>query len=99
MINNEMFQRFVGRKVDVDVKTLEFKSNRGGPPVKYNSYQVLDDDETMRDVRELVETCNMKLRVWMPNTVGTMDIDGERVNVHIDAGEDGSYSVTKVYIG
>jgi len=98
MIKASDYQHFVGKKVNVEVKTLEFKSNRG-KITKYDRYDLTEGDETMRDIRVLVESQDGILRVWFPNSIGTMEMRDERVNVQVDKGEDGSYSVTKVYVG
>lgn len=51
-------------------------------------------DPVIAEMKQLANDNGLKLRVWFPNTVGTMDYQPDRVNAHIEKGADGKYRVS-----
>jgi hypothetical protein len=50
------------------------------------SFEPDDNDPTLREVESLARAEGLRVRVWLPNTVGTCDYCTDRLNVHIDQG-------------
>ena len=61
---------------------------------KFVEYQLVENDSTIKELRVQVGD---RLRVWFPNTHGTMDHDLTRCNARIEKGVDGVFRITQVY--
>lgn len=98
MEESEVLQEFIGRKVRVEEKEMTFTSSRYGER-KYTHCAVADDDEVMHELNIEAAKLGLNIRTWTPNSIGTCDFRTDRVNVRLDKSEDGTYSITKVYLG
>jgi hypothetical protein len=86
-------QEFVGRAVAVEETNGEIMLDRVNKTVKYVDYKIADGDPVYE---ELKSKAGANLRVWLPNTMGTMDYNLTRVNAKDDAGV---FRITKVNLG
>lgn len=89
------FNKFAGREVEVveETKTHHFK-HLGD--ITLTEVHLKDpNDATLQEMRDEAAVLGLKLRVWLPGTVGTMDYRTDRLNVHIGKEEDGKYRVSK----
>ena len=81
----EVFNKFSGKEIDV----VEVKGNN-----KYGfTYKDFSADKTINELRSAVEEMGLRLRVWLPDSVGTMDYRENRVNVHVSKDADGKYRI------
>ena len=89
------FNKFAGREVDVieETKTHHFK-HLGD--ITLTEVRLKDpNDAVLQEMRDEAAAMGLKLRVWLPGTVGTMDFRTDRLNVHIGKEDDGKYRVSK----
>ena len=94
MNNNQLkaiFDRFAGREVEVVTNT---PLPGRGASVKLNP-----QDEAVTELRKAVEDAGYSLRVWLPNTIGTMDYRTNRVNVSVNPDMKGVYRIGSFRIG
>jgi hypothetical protein len=66
---------------------------------QYKRLEVAGDDTGLIGIKTEAATDGFHLRIWLPGTIGTMDLRGDRINVHVDEQEDGTYKVTSLNIG
>jgi hypothetical protein len=83
MIFDTLKEKYVGKTVEVTAE-LETYTDSKGEKMRYTSY-TLDEpaDGWIEQLREECTTNDLKLRIWLPDTVGTMDFRSNRVNVYI----------------
>ena len=89
------FDSFIGKKVLV--KETKVKITLLGIEEEVSEYNISDDDTTIADIRKVAG--KLPMRVWLPDTVGTMDVQGNRLNVRVEKQDDASYEVTRIYFG
>jgi hypothetical protein len=70
-----------------------------GVPETFTDYEVVEGDPIIAAIRTRVETAGFHLRVWFPNTVGTMELHTGRVNVGIDEVLEGHFEITEIWVG
>jgi hypothetical protein len=91
-------EHYVGQKVSVtETKKIIHLKTIGDQ--EFAEYDVADDDTTISKLREEMKHSELHLRLWLPNTSGTTDYRMDRLNVHVDKQDDGSFEITKVNIG
>lgn len=88
------FDKFVGQ--EVLTQTIQSGEHKG---IKISYSDVKDDDKIVKDITTQAAKEGMKLRVWLPKTVGTMDYRQDRINVEVKADSDGKHTVERFYIG
>ena len=89
-------QEFVGRAVAVEETNGEIVLERVKRTVKYVDYKIVDGDPVYE---ELKAKAGKNLRVWLPNTMGTMDYNLNRVNAYIEKDADGVFKIARVSLG
>jgi hypothetical protein len=87
------YDRFVGQTVSVVETVQEYKGKQ------YKEYDVSPDDTVIAEIKAEAALGKLSVRVWLPDTIGTMDLRNDRINVHIDKQEDGNYKITSLNIG
>lgn len=90
---NDDFDSFIGQPIIVQEGEYERKG------VKYPNPSIAQGDPTLAALRGACEAIGLSLRVWLPNTVGTMDFNLRRLNVHIEKGVDGVYRIARANLG
>jgi hypothetical protein len=90
------FDKYLGRKVLVDEAKTTTKIF--GRDDERSTYAISKKDKVIADIKKKVGE-DMHVRVWLPNTVGTMEIRDDRLNIHVDKQEDGSFEIAKIYVG
>lgn len=88
-----IFEKFANREVDTHIDPPT-PASRGRAVAKLNP-----QDEAVSELRQAVEAAGFSLRVWMPNSIGTMDYRTNRVNVHIAPDMQGVYRMGNFRIG
>jgi len=88
------FDKYVGQKVLLTEtkKTIELESIGKR---KYTSYSIAPEDTVIAEIKSL----HSNTRVWLPGTMGTMDYNPSRFNVHIEEQADGSFEITRINFG
>lgn len=89
------FQDYVGKKVGVKAEDREMKLDSLDEPIQYTHYELDENDPVIAEIK----TKHSKVRVWLPNTMGTMDHVLTRLNIHIDKNDAGDYVISKVRYG
>jgi hypothetical protein len=49
----------------------------------------------LEDLRKTAKECGLNLRVWYPGMVATMELDTNRLNVHIEKHSDGKWRIAE----
>jgi hypothetical protein len=95
----KLFNKFAGREVPMTETTQNRKVM--GKDVTYTTVAPTNpNDPTIAEMQEVAKKNGLKLRIWFPNTFGTMDARSDRMNVRVEKGADGKYRVSKnFYIG
>lgn len=93
---NKIFNKFAGKEIGPYSEKVA-PNARGIRMVK----DFLNDNHpVIKEMKKVADTCGLKLRVWFPGTMGTMDMRGDRVNAKVEKGADGKYRIgNEFYIG
>lgn len=92
------FQRFVGRPVKI-VEEKYSRTNSKGETKDYVNETYDENDATISEIRVVAREANLRVRVWTPKTVGTMDARGDRINVKMEPVGEGFFQIKRIYIG
>jgi hypothetical protein len=87
---SKQFARFAGREVDA----TERKQSHvfGGKTYESVSVSLSDTDPVIAEIRKAAG--HLTLRVWTPDSIGTMDFRLDRLNIYVDKDPaDGKYKV------
>ncbi len=85
-----IFNKFAGREVAMKEEEFDFKGH------KYTQVKLADEnDATVKEMRDAAKDAGLRLRLWLPGTVGTMDFRTDRVNARIEKEAGGKYRVSK----
>lgn len=95
-MKKDSLQEFVGRQVEVTEEVRELDLRALKTKSKFTEYKLSESDAAIAELRAQVGD---RLRVWLPNTMGTMDHDLTRCNARVEKGDDGVFRITKVYFG
>lgn len=57
-----------------------------------------NDDPLIQEIRKLAKDNGQTVRIWLPETVGTMDMKDTRVNVKVIEADD-TWRITQIYLG
>lgn len=92
---SHIFNKFAGREVPMKEEPVVVRGKT------YTQTKLVDEnDATLQEMRDAAKAAGLRLRVWLPGTMGTMDYRTDRVNAHVEKGSDGKYRVgTKFNIG
>lgn len=94
---SDTFARFAGREVKVTEKDVKF--DIGGRTIETVDYKLSAKDPVIGELKKEAAKAGFSLRVWLPNTVGTMDHRMNRLNVKIGKADDGAYRINRIYRG
>lgn len=87
----QIFNRFAGKEVPLVERTYEIGVDRK----KIKQLELLDPcDPVISEIRQAAYENNLRLRVWWPGVVGTMDYRTDRVNVKITKDNEGKWRVS-----
>jgi hypothetical protein len=81
------FNKFSGREVSVTETNENYKGR------SYTRAEIADNDATISEIRAAAAAMGLKVRVWLPGTMGTMDYRTDRLNVNVAKGNDNKYRV------
>jgi hypothetical protein len=85
------FNKFAGKEVAVTEVPWE-REFRGE---KYSgvSVRINENDDTYKSLVAEVNKSGLRLRLWVPGTAGTMDVQMNRLNVYVEKEADGKYRI------
>jgi hypothetical protein len=90
---SDQFNKFAGREVGV-VET-PFKTEFKNLGITYEGVhvEINKDDPAITELSAAVKAAGLHLRLWLPDSMGTMDYRLDRLNVHIRKEDDGKYRI------
>jgi hypothetical protein len=89
---SHIFGRFAGREVPMTETKNRVKVGR-------KSYVLTEcrptspDDPVLADLQQEADRFGLSLRIWLPGTVATMEINPNRLNVYIQKNPDGKWRI------
>jgi len=89
--SDPVFEEYIGQ----EVLCVEEKFDLRG--VKFTEVSLAEKDTTIADF--ILKHAAKTVRVWLPNTMGTMDWDTNRINVYVEKNEDGKYVIERIAMG
>ena len=94
----DQFQRFVGRPVKIIEKNYS-RTNYKGETKEYVEETYDENDATISEIRVVARDADLKLRIWTPKTVGTMDFRTDRINVKMENVGEGFFQIKQINVG
>ncbi len=95
-MDQSRLNKFIGYKINVEQKSFSY-TNSNGKERTFVEDRVVQGDDTIAAI--VAEFSHYTLRVWLPGVAGTADMNGNRINVHVEKQADGSYVVTELTVG
>jgi len=94
----DQFQRFVGRPVKI-IEEKYSRTNHKGETKEYVEETYDENDATISEIRVAAREADLRLRVWTPKTVGTMDFRTDRINVKMENVGEGFFQIKQINVG
>lgn len=92
-----IFTNYIGSKVLVDESEQIVELSSIGSRA-HKVYSINSNDKVIETIKSKAKEESLIFRLWLPSTVGTMDLRGDRLNVRV-AKIDDEFEITKIYIG
>lgn len=91
------FDHFLNKVVSVteSESEMDFLDEK----IKISNYTIQKDDSVIKQLETEVNAKGHLLRVWLPNSAGTMDVKNNRLNACITKQADGTFAITELYFG
>lgn len=86
------YEQFLGKKVSVTESSRTMKI--AGTDMLFEAYQLADDDTTIAEIKSLRD--GQVTRIWLPDTIGTMDYHPARLNVYVKKVADGTFEIYQI---
>lgn len=83
-----IFGRFAGREVPLEEKIIDIGGG-GYPRLSFKH----DPDPTLETLKEEAAKHGLDVRVWIPGTMGTTEVDRNRLNIYIDKDKYGAWKI------
>lgn len=89
---SHIFGRFIGSEVPMTETKNRVK-------VGHKSFELTEcrptspDDQVLAELRREADRFGLTLRIWWPGMVATMEINPNRLNVHIEKAADGKWRI------
>ncbi len=93
----KIFNKYAGKEIHVDVR--EEKSTYEGEVYTREIVDPIRNEPTLTAMEKLADRHGLKLRVWFPDTINTMEYRADRVNVRVSKSRDGKWRVGGISIG
>jgi hypothetical protein len=88
------FQKYVGTPISGITKTTRDFNGKS-----YPAYQYDGSDESVKEIVRIANDQELNVRTWIPGATGTLEYRTDRLNVHIEEQDDGSYQIASIGIG
>jgi len=92
-----IFTNYIGSKVLVDESEKIVELNSLGTRA-FKVYSINSNDKIINEIKSKAKKESLIFRLWLPSTVGTMDLRGDRLNVRVGKVDD-EFQITKIYVG
>ncbi|MEZ0259448.1 MAG: hypothetical protein ACAH80_00470 [Alphaproteobacteria bacterium] len=90
----KIFGRFMQAEVPMTEQQRVMKV--AGEEITFHEVNFTDvNHPVLVDLRKTAKQCGLDLRIWFPGMVGTMELNTNRLNVHIDKGTDGKWRISE----
>lgn len=89
------FNKFAGREVGVTETPFKTEFKNLGITYEGVRVEINKDDPAITELTAAVKAVGLHLRLWLPDTMGTMDYRLDRLNVHVRKEDDGKYRIQK----
>lgn len=93
MTASKEFNKFAGREVGVTETPFKTEFKNLGITYEGVHVEIQKDDPAITELTTAVQAAGLRLRLWLPNTMGTMDFRRDRLNVHVAKEADGKYRI------
>ena len=91
-----LFNKFAG--VEIAVKEEEKEITIGKDKYPYTHVEFANpSDPVLVGMNETAKKNGLSLRIWLPNSMGTMDYRLDRVNVNVQKDPDGKWRIGKTF--
>ena|SRR6218665_3063853 len=96
---SRIFNKFAGREIDMVESSRTVRM--GGKDQTRTVARLADpQNPIIAEMRAAAADADLRLRLWLPGSVGTRDFRHDRVNAHVEKGSDGQYRVAnRFHIG
>jgi hypothetical protein len=95
-----LFNKFAGKEISVNEKIQTRTSKLSGETLNFTTYSFADEnDPLLVEMHQIAVDNGVRLRIWLPNTMGTMDYRMDRVNTRVAKGADGKYRFSDFKVG
>ncbi len=96
----KIFGQFVGKEIPMVERPYKIELKTLGQTIEGVNYELANkNDPVVRAMSDAASRNGLKLRLWWPGVVGTMDYRLDRVNIHIEKGADSKWRVSRFAIG
>lgn len=92
---SKQFAKFAGREVNAKEITQNVKIGDTTYPI--TEVHLDKDDPAVTELSAAVKAAGLKLRLWLPGTMGTMDYRLDRLNAGVEKAADGKYRITSSF--
>lgn len=86
-------QKYAGREVQVESKKVSYKMPDGTVLYEGTRTDLKKDDPVVADLTAEAKKHGLTVRLWLPDSMGTMDLRYDRLNVRIEPESDGKYRI------
>lgn len=89
----KQFNKFAGK--EVMVTETPWKRRIFGEDFEGVNPKIDENDPVIADLTTAAKKAGLSVRIWLPGTMGTMDYDTTRLNVHVAKEDDGKYRIQR----
>lgn len=91
------FDIFKNREVKVIENENEVQiQNR---TIQISDFKLASDEKLIDEIQKKASDLGLSFRLWLPNTVGTMDLKSDRLNVVVAKQQDNKFTISNIYLG
>lgn len=91
------FDNYIGEVILVD-ETTSIRNSKHSGEYEHTAYKLSKEDKILNNICNEIKADGLSVRIWYPNTVGTMDIRNDRINIQIEKKDD-KYTISKIFTG
>lgn len=89
---SRIFNKFAGQEIAV-TETSRTITIGGKSQTRTGARLADPENSVIAEIREAAAEAGLRVRLWLPGSVGTRDFRPDRVNVHVEKEADGKYRV------
>lgn len=92
---SKQFAQFAGREVNAKEITQNIKIGDTTYPI--TEVHLDKNDPAVAELTAAVQAAGLKLRLWTPGSVGTMDYRLDRLNANVEKAADGKWRISSSF--